>query len=101
VIARGFPEFFGTLIVVLKREVGDFLQVLRMQFHIHPTRTTVCLALAACDQRWWKRPGGSIHAEAHNIFKIQRHLTSVRTRRVVWASAMQTWPDAVAAEPIG
>src|SRR6202022_4257806 len=38
VIARAFPEFFGTLIVVLKREVGDFLQVLRMQFHIRPTR---------------------------------------------------------------
>ena len=25
VIARAFPEFFGTLVVVLKREVGDFL----------------------------------------------------------------------------
>ena len=33
VIARAFPEFFGTLIVVLEREAGDFLQVLRMQFH--------------------------------------------------------------------
>src|SRR4029077_6261218 len=29
------PEFVGTLIVVLKREMGDFLQALRMQFHIH------------------------------------------------------------------
>src|ERR1700738_1173449 len=38
VIARAFPEFFGPLIVVLKCEAGDFLQVLRMQFHIHPTR---------------------------------------------------------------
>ena len=47
VIARAFPEFFGTLIVVLQREAGDFLQVLRMQFHIHPTRATLCLALAA------------------------------------------------------
>jgi hypothetical protein len=44
---RGCPEFFGTLIVVLKREVGVVLQVLRMQFHIHPTRATVYLALAA------------------------------------------------------
>src|ERR1700720_171907 len=38
VIARAFPEFFGTLIVVLQREAGGFFQVLRMQFHIHPTR---------------------------------------------------------------
>src|ERR1700737_1012699 len=38
VIARAFPEFFGTLIVVLQREAGDFLQVLRMQLHVRPTR---------------------------------------------------------------
>src|SRR5664279_3102508 len=38
VIARAFPEFFGPLIVVLKCEVGDFLQVLRMLVHLHPTR---------------------------------------------------------------
>jgi hypothetical protein len=28
VIVRAFPEFFGTLIVVLQSEAGDFLQVL-------------------------------------------------------------------------
>jgi hypothetical protein len=61
VIARGFPEFFGTLILVLKREVGDFLQVLRTQFHILPMRATV------------RRLGGSI--QAANIFNTQRHLT--------------------------
>jgi hypothetical protein len=38
VIVRAFPEFFGTLIVVLQREAADFLPVLRMQFHIRPTR---------------------------------------------------------------
>jgi hypothetical protein len=39
VIARAFPEFFGTLIVVLKRAMGECFQVLWIQFHIHPTRT--------------------------------------------------------------
>ena len=28
VIARAFPEFFGALIVMLQREVGDLFQVL-------------------------------------------------------------------------
>src|ERR1700720_2083756 len=51
VIARAFPELFGMLIIVLQREVGDFLQVLRIQFHLRPMRPTVCLALAAWNQR--------------------------------------------------
>src|SRR5450631_3342666 len=40
VIARAFPEFFGTLIVVLKRAMGECFQVLGLQFHIHPNRTS-------------------------------------------------------------
>jgi hypothetical protein len=32
VIARAFPEIFGTLAVMFQREVGDFLQVFRIQF---------------------------------------------------------------------
>jgi hypothetical protein len=39
---KAAAEAAGTLIIVLQREVGDFLQVLRMQFHIHPTHA-VCL----------------------------------------------------------
>jgi hypothetical protein len=27
--------------------LGDFLQVLRMQFHVHPTLATVCLERVA------------------------------------------------------
>src|SRR5205814_10520314 len=34
VIARALPEFFGTLIVMLEREVGDLFQVLRIQVHV-------------------------------------------------------------------
>jgi hypothetical protein len=30
VIARAFPEFFGTLVVMFQREVGDFSQFLRI-----------------------------------------------------------------------
>jgi len=39
----------------------------------------------------------SVHAAAHNIFKVQRHLTSARTHRAFSASAMQTWNEVVAA----
>src|ERR1700730_7722132 len=60
VIARAFPEFFGMPIVVLQREAGDFLQVLRMQFHIHPTRATVCLALAARPCLFLDKPEDSL-----------------------------------------
>src|SRR5450631_647411 len=58
VIARAFPEFFGTLIVVLKRTMGEFFQVLRMQFHIHPTRTN-CMS-STCSM-------GSALVETHPI----------------------------------
>ena len=34
VIARAFPEIFGTLVVMFQREISDFLQVLRVQFHV-------------------------------------------------------------------
>ena len=33
VMARTFPELFGTLIVMLQCESGDFFQVLWIQFH--------------------------------------------------------------------
>ena len=36
VMARTFPELFGTLIVMLQRESGDFFQVLWIQFHGRP-----------------------------------------------------------------
>jgi putative transposase len=39
----------------------------------------------------------SVHAAAHNIFNVQRHLTSARTHRAFRASAMQTWNEVVAA----
>jgi hypothetical protein len=36
VITRAFPELFGTHIVMLQREEGDFFQILRIQFHRRP-----------------------------------------------------------------
>jgi putative transposase len=39
----------------------------------------------------------SMHAAAHNIFNVQRHLTSARTHRAFRASALQTWNDVVVA----
>src|SRR5271169_3830588 len=36
VIARAFPELFGTQVVMLQREEGDFFQILWIQFHRRP-----------------------------------------------------------------
>src|SRR5271170_752332 len=36
VMARAFPELFGTLIVVLQRKDADFVKVLWIQFHRRP-----------------------------------------------------------------
>jgi hypothetical protein len=38
----------------------------------------------------------SVHAAVHNIFTVQRHLTSARTHRAFRASAMSMWRAAVA-----
>src|ERR1019366_476997 len=50
----------------------------------------------------FKSPGSaqkflSTHATVYNIFNVQRHLTSARTRRSFRAAAMNTWRAAVAA----
>jgi len=45
VIARAFPEIFGMLVVMFQREVGDFFQVLRIQFHVRSGHTD-CAASA-------------------------------------------------------
>jgi hypothetical protein len=34
VIARAFPELFGTMVVMFQREISDFLQVLLVQFQL-------------------------------------------------------------------
>ena len=34
VIARTFPQILGTLVVMFQRAVGNFLEVLRIQFHV-------------------------------------------------------------------
>jgi len=39
VITRAFPEIFGTLVIMFQREVGDFFQVLRIQFHVRSSQT--------------------------------------------------------------
>ena len=39
VIARAFLEIFGTLVVMFQRKVGDFFQVLRIQFHVRSSQT--------------------------------------------------------------
>ena len=49
-----------------------------------------------------KSPGSaqrflSTHAALHNIFDVQRHLTSAQTHRTLRAAAMDTWHTAVAA----
>jgi hypothetical protein len=33
----------------------------------------------------------SAHAVTYNTFNVQRHLTSARTHRAFWTSAIQTW----------
>src|SRR5271163_2235155 len=38
----------------------------------------------------------SVHAAVHNVFNVERHLTSARTHRAFRASAMDTWRAAVA-----
>ena len=50
----------------------------------------------------FKSPGSaqhflSIHADVHNTFSVQRHLTSLRTLRVLRAEAFRTWRAATAA----
>jgi putative transposase len=50
----------------------------------------------------FKSPGStqkflSTHAAVHNIFNVQRHLTSAQTHRALRAAAMSTWRTAVAA----
>jgi transposase-like protein len=50
----------------------------------------------------FKSPGSaqrflSTHAAVHNIFNVQRHLTTRRTHRALRAAAMSTWRDAVIA----
>jgi hypothetical protein len=37
VIASAFPEIFGILVVTVQRQVGDFFEVLRIQFHVQWT----------------------------------------------------------------
>ena len=34
VVARAFPEIFGTLVVMFQHQVGDFFQVLQIQSHV-------------------------------------------------------------------
>ena len=38
-IASAFPEILGMPVVELQRHVGDFVQVLRIQFHVRWTRS--------------------------------------------------------------
>jgi putative transposase len=39
----------------------------------------------------------SVHAAVHNIFNVQRHLTSRNTLRLLRGEAFQTWRAATAA----
>jgi hypothetical protein len=39
VVARAFPEILGMPVVEIQRHVGDFVQVLRTQFHVRWTRS--------------------------------------------------------------
>jgi len=52
VVARAFPGIFGTLVIIFQREVGDFLQVLRIQFHVRgshlPTTTARGSTVSRC-----------------------------------------------------
>jgi putative transposase len=50
----------------------------------------------------FKSPGSaqrvlSVHAAVHNIFNVQRHLTSRNTLRILRGEAFQTWRAATAA----
>jgi hypothetical protein len=46
VIPRAFPEIFGVLVVVTQREISDFCQVFRIQFHVRSGSHTrpACIA---------------------------------------------------------
>jgi predicted glycoside hydrolase/deacetylase ChbG (UPF0249 family) len=39
----------------------------------------------------------SSHASVHNIFNIQRHLTSAQSHRILRVAAMSAWREAAAA----
>jgi hypothetical protein len=39
VMASAFPEIFGILVVTVQRQVGDFFELLRIQFHVQWTRS--------------------------------------------------------------
>src|SRR5436190_14522627 len=39
VVASAFPEILGMPVVEIQRHVGDFVQVLRIQFHIRWTKS--------------------------------------------------------------
>jgi hypothetical protein len=39
VVASAFPEIFGIPVVEIQRHVGDFVQVLRVQFHVRWTKS--------------------------------------------------------------
>jgi len=39
VMASAFPEIFGILVVTVHRQVGDFFELLRIQFHVQGTRS--------------------------------------------------------------
>jgi hypothetical protein len=51
VIARAFPEIFGTLVIMFQREVSDFFQVLRIQFHVRSSHAD-CAATCVCTENF-------------------------------------------------
>ena len=66
VIARGFPEIFGTPVLVFQREVGDSSQVLRIQSHgLSAADATVAGysgRISKCSWRWAMRSATSASA---------------------------------------
>lgn len=66
VIARAFPEIFGTPVVAFQREVGDFFQVLRIQSHgLLAAGATVAGysgRISKCSRRWAMRSALSAFA---------------------------------------
>jgi len=66
VIARAFPEISGTLVVMFQREVGDFFQVLRVQFYVLSAVGTSIAGysgrISKCSRQWAMRSAVSASA---------------------------------------
>jgi uncharacterized protein len=67
-IASAFPEIFGILVVTVQRQVGDFFEVLRIQFHVRWTGSLQRKCGCSSHEVWATLEGSHCHLrEAHSM----------------------------------